>query len=609
MQIKTKDTTSILSIKRFLGLNENPDGDTVLKTGEMSAMRNFRVTQDYHLQIRPGTKTVVDLAAAPEAAGGDAEGAVMNGLWFGAVGGGYHLIAAYGGRLWDVDVENADARLIGTATAADTSFFGFGGKVYLLNGHDYMAWDGGAATQFETVEGYVPLVQIATKPDGAGTTLEGINRLTAKRRVRFSPDGSSKTFVLPEDNLASVDSVTLGGAAQSGWTADTSGGAVTLASAPASGANTLEVTYTAGSNNRGDVTGMKFAELFNGSTDSRVFLYGDGTNRAIYSGIPYATGQPSAEYFPSLYEIGVGEQNTPLTALVRHYSRLMAYKPSSAYVIQYGTLELSDSSTTPAFTCQPVNRQFGNDAPGQVNLLENDPLTLDTGSVYQWRSGGYSTYITANETNAKRISDRVVQTARGLDPARVKAANLKNNHEYWLSQGSRSLIYNYVTDTWYIYEDLPFERVTEIETEVYGACNDGRVVRFSRDYRNDDGADIDCYAETGAMGFDRDWLLKYSPMLFVAMQPESGARITVTTETNKRSNYPEKLVAYNLATFLHVDFAHFSFGTNRKPQVKRVKIKVKKATYYRLIFKSKSSSATATVIQTDVKLRYAGNVK
>jgi hypothetical protein len=69
------------------------------------------------------------------------------------------------------------------------------------------------------------------------------------------------------------------------------------------------------------------------------------------------------------------------------------------------------------------------------------------------------------------------------------------------------------------------------------------------------------------------------------------------------------VVAYNLATFLHANFAHWSFRTNRKPQVKRVKIKVKKATFYRLVFKSNSASATATVIETDIKLRYAGYVK
>ena len=58
-----------------------------------------------------------------------------------------------------------------------------------------------------------------------------------------------------------------------------------------------------------------------------------------------------------------------------------------------------------------------------------------------------------------------------------------------------------------------------------------------------------------------------------------------------------------------MDFNHFSFRTNHKAQVKRLKLKVKKATFYRLVFKSVSASATATVLETDIQLRYAGNVK
>ena len=65
----------------------------------------------------------------------------------------------------------------------------------------------------------------------------------------------------------------------------------------------------------------------------------------------------------------------------------------------------------------------------------------------------------------------------------------------------------------------------------------------------------------------------------------------------------------SIATFTHVDFNHFSFRTNHKAQVKRLKLKVKKAVFYRLVFKSVSASATATVLETDIQLRYAGNVK
>lgn len=613
-QITAKDNSSILKIKSFLGLNENPDGDTTLKVGEMAEMRNFRVTQDKHLQIRPGSKTLLSLADALSAlsegtAGGESETRVY-GVWRGIAGASEHILAVYGGHIWDIDAEIGSASGKGTCPDGEAHFFGFGGKVYLLAGGEYKSWDGGSETSFETVEGYVPLIQTATTPKGEGTLVENVNRLTGKRRVQFSPDGTAKVFQLPEKDINEVSSVKSGGEPVTDCTMDLKNGTVTFTAAPAAGTNTVEIEYRKGDGARSEVTGMKYSELFNGATDTRVFLYGDGTNRTIYSGVPYDTGKASAEYFPDLYEVAVGESNTPLTALVRHYSRLMAFKTDSAWTIMHGEISLADDTSTAAFYVQPVNRQFGNEAPGQVMLLENNPLTLDAGSVYQWRSGSnYASYISNNENNAKRISDRVAATLKSFDLPKVRTANIKSDHEYWFLFGRRALILNYANDAWYLYEGLPFDRVLEWNGTVLGFADDGKVLEFSHKYRNDDGAAIDCYAATGAMDFDKDWLLKYSPMIFVAMQPASNARISVTVETNRRSDYPDKVVAYNLATFLHVDFNHFSFATSRKPQVKKVKIKVKKATFYRLIFKSNSASATATVIETDIRLRYAGNVK
>lgn len=613
-QIKGTDNSSILKIQAFLGLNENPDGDTMLKVGEMAEMRNFRITQDKHLQIRPGSKTILSLADALSSLGQgntqDGAETRVYGVWRGIAGASEHILASFGGHIWDIDTKNSAAKDKGSAPMGEVSFFGFGGKVYLLGGGEYKSWDGGTDTAFATVEGYVPLIQTATTPKGEGTLVETVNRLTGKRRVQFSPDGTATVFQLPEKGINEVSSVKSGGEPVTNCTMDLENGTVTFTAAPAAGTNTVEIEYRKGDGARSEVTGMKYSELFNGATDTRVFLYGDGTNRAVYSGVPFATGRASAEYFPDLYELTVGESNTPLTALVRHYSRLMAFKTDSAWAILQGEIGLADGGSTAAFYVQPVNRQFGNEAPGQVRLLENNPLTMDAGSVYQWRSGSsYASYISNNENNAKRISDRVASTLKGFDLKKVLTANIKADHEFWFLHGTRALILNYANDSWYLYDGLPFSRIVEYEGTVIGFSDDGAVVEFSQKYRSDNGAPIDCYAATGAMDFDKDWLLKYSPMIFVAMQPASNARIKVTVETNRRSDYPEKTVAYSLATFLHVDFNHFSFATNRKPQVKKVKMKVKKATFYSLIFKSNSASATATVIETDIRLRYAGNVK
>ena len=611
-QIYAGDETGILKINAFLGLNENPDGDTTLKTGEFAEMRNFRITQDKHLQIRPGTKTVLDLAAALSAVKPNTDGKLF-GAWRGTVGEKERTLAAYGGHIWECDIAAGTAVSRGELTEAETTFFGFGGKVYALNGHEYLAWDGNEEGGFSVVEGYIPTVLTATTPQGAGTELENVNRLTGKRKVEYSPDGTTKTFQLPETEIDEViGAVEITGEGEKVLTvssSDLAKGTVTLSAAPAKGTNTVTITYRKGDGARSEVEKMRFFELFNGANDTRVFLYGDGTNKTIYSGVEYKSGQPSAEYFPDLFEALVGESNTPITALVRHYSRMMAFKPNSAWVIQYGSIALADGRNTAAFYVLPVNRQFGNEAPGQVKILENNPLTLDAGSVYQWKSTSSTGYINSAENNAKRISDRVAASLSGFNIAETKTFNLKSVHEYWFLQNGKALILNYATDCWYYYDNLPFSILVEQESDIYGFCADGRVVHFDRAYRNDDGENIVCLAESGAMDFSKDWLLKYSPMVFVAMKPESGARVTVTVESNRKSDYEPKMVAYGIATFSHVDFSHFSFGTNRKPQVKRVKMKVKKATFYKLIFKSDSASATATVLGTDVQVRYAGSVK
>lgn len=609
-QISTASSTTILKIKEFLGLNENPDGDTKIRVGEFSEMRNFAITRDGHLQIRPGTKTVLDLSEAWEDWAADQEDPeetpVFCGAWYGVVNKAYHLLCAFGGAVFDVDLTAETATAVGACTMDDTTFFGFDEKVYLLNGHEYMSWDGTEDAQFTEVEGYIPVTQTATTPGGSGTLLENVNRLNGKRRVKYSPDGKESAFYLPEKNIDEVISVD---GTEISYLVNKESGVISFSDIPPKGTNSIIVTYRKGNGARADVTAMRFSELYNGESDTRVFLYGDGSNKAIYSGVNGDTGLPTADYFPDLYEASVGDSNTPLTALVRHYARLLAFKRDSAWSIQYSTATLDTGATTPAFYVLPVNRQIGNDAPGQVQLLENNPLTLDGSDIYQWKSTSTSGNITDSERNANRISDRVAVTLKGFDLSKTVTFNRKRSHEYWFLYDGQAVILNYATDAWYYYTNIPFRQMLEIEEKTAGFTADGKIKLLSREYRNDDTVEIDAYAATGSMDFDRDWQLKYSPMVFVAVQPERNARITVTAQSNRRSDYPEKVVAYSFATFSHVDFNHFSFRTNRRPQVDRLKLKVKKATFYKLVFKSFSASATATVLQTDIQLRYAGNVK
>lgn len=588
-QITVTDNTKIYQIKKWLGLNESPDGDTGLRMGEAAVMRNFRITRESHLQIRPGYASVCSLGSSP-----------VRGMWYGYVNGQAHLLAACGGKLWDVDTERWSAEQVGEIGDVPVSFFGFSQKVYLLTGGGYYAWDGENA--LSAVEGYIPVVVTAAPPEGGGTLLERVNLLTGKRRGKYSPDGTGTVFQLPETGIDEILSVE---GTEIQWTADLSAGTVTFASAPEKGVNTLTFTWRKGTGDRARVEAMRFSEFYNGEADTRVFLYGGGTNECIYSDLD-ENGVPTAEYFPEMNVMAVDSENTPITGLVRHYDNLLVFKPDGAFCAQYSALTLDTGEVTAAFYCTAVNREIGNEALGQVRLIQNDPYSLFGRSVYKWTVNAYGT---RTERNVKRISDRVESTLAGFDLAACVTFDDEQRQEFYICCGDEALIHNYGNDTWYYYDHFPVRCMVSVDGEIYFGDGTGSIMHLSRDYRNDALAEIDAYWESGAMDFEQDWKRKYSANIWVAIKPESQSRVTVTAQSNRKSSYMEKVVSYGMASFANANFAHWAFGTNRKPQVQRVRMKVKKFTFYKLIFQSVSASATSTVLGVDFQVRYTGNVK
>ena len=589
-KIATTDSTKIFQLKNWLGLNESPDGDTELRMGEAAVMRNWRITRENHLQIRPGYGAKCTLE----------EGSPVRGLWSGYVDGKFHVLASCGGLLWDIDPDTWECEEVGVIDDEPVSFFGFARKVYMLTGSEYYVWDG--ISPAHIVDGYAPIVVTAASPEGGGTLLERVNILTGKRRAQYSPDGEAKVFRLPEKELSEflyVDGTDIP------WTADLEAGTVTFEKAPEQGVNTITFTWRKGSGDREKVAGMRCMELYNGDTDNRVFLYGDGGNVCVYSDLD-ENGQPSAEYFPDMNEMAVGSANTPITALIRHYGRLLVFKPDGAYTADYSPKELETGVVTAAFYCTPLNREIGCAGFGQAVLVKNNPRTLHGRAVYEWSLAGNGT---RDERNAKRISDRVENTLSRFDLAQCVVFDDEQRQEYYLVCGDEVLVNNYGNDTWYYYTNVPARCMGVVRGELYFGTPDGRVMHFSREYRNDDLAPIDTYWESGAMDFDADWKRKYSTTLWVATKPESQSRVTVTAQSNRKSDYVKKEISYGLVSFDNANFAHWSFGTNRKPQVQRVRLKVKKFTFYKLIFESCSASATATVLGVDFQVRYTGNVK
>ena len=523
---------------------------------------------------------------------------VVRGLWSGFVDGQEVLCAACNGYLWQL-ARDADGAWSKTACGAvdteeDVFMFGFEGKLYLLNGSEYKVWDGAALTD---VSGYRPMVAVSVPPSGGGTALEQVNKLTGARRARFSPDGTSTVFKLPDMGLKSIDYVkhVLIDMEVINYDTDLVNGTVTISPALPEGTNSIEVGWTVYGDTAEEILAMRYAELYNGSQDTRVFIYGDGTNRAFYSGIDF-DGAPRADYFPDLNVAHVGDENTPITAMIRHYDRLLCFKLDSAWSIGYSQLTLADGTVTAGFYVSPVNRSVGNCAPGQAVLVENRPRTLDGRSVVEWKSTSSSGNINGDERNAERISQRVEETIRSFDLSSAKTFYDKYAHEYYvIGTNGTALVHGIDADSWYVYTNFDARCLINYMDELYYGTADGYLRHFSTDYFSDVGESIDAYWESGSMPFAADFQRKYSAMLWVGIRPDDNGYLEVTAKTDRKTDF----AVYDVETA----------DASRVPEMNRIKLKAKKFTYYNLILANNTPDTTATVVSVDIRVRGTGYVR
>jgi len=620
-EIKAQTNEKVFPIKAFLGLNQNPDGDTKLKMGEAAVMTNFRITRDRNLQRRPGTKIVVDTGSRTP----------VKGLWSGYVNGDEYILGACNGKLykfWDA-VSGFQSTEIGEVdTHKDVFIFGFENIAYILDGSKYWQWDG---TTLAEVHGYRPLVKVAISPVNTtdeSAVLENVNRLCPERRVWLSPDGTGTDFYLPEAGIVSIDYVQdlkTGSMIPEfedeedpdswNWKLDATTSVFSFKAAKPAAPNSFEVGYSMSGDQRQQVTGMQYAELFSGTQDTRVFLYGDGTNKTIYSGMDY-NGRPRADYFPDLHESLVGDENTPITGMIRHYSSLACYKTDSAWSISASTLTTAEKLNIPAFYVTPVNKTIGLAAPGQARLVMNSPFTLFGNDCYEWKNSSYYTSnLTRDERQAKRISDRVWSALKKYDIEGCYCFDDNDNQEYYICYDGNALVYNYAVDAWSEYSGFPVSCMVSHGGNLYIGSPDGRLKHVDYNYPNDNmtetsnGDIVNAYWESGSMGFGQEYMRKYSAALWVGIKPEAYGEVTVTAETDKKDGLNEKIVASEQTSFAKISFAHWHFDMTSKSTMKRLKIKAKKFVFYKLIFRCEANFARATIVAADIKVRFTGLAK
>ena len=302
--------------------------------------------------------------------------------------------------------------------------------------------------------------------------------------------------------------------------------------------------------------------------------------------------------------------DSPITGLVRHYSRLLAFKPDGVDAITYEPVTLADGSVIAGFFLRPVSRDFGNDAVGQVQLVDNAARSLTKSGAYDWRvsAGNYR-----DERYAKRISDAVVKSLSDADASQIVTCDDGNTKTWYafLNNGSGTvLVHRYGLDVWFAYQSEFLDEVTSafVFDKKVTFLKNGRLFFLDESTSMDEDEDGDAFPieaiwESGFQDFGAAFRRKDSDQLWVSMLPVDGASVHVSVETDARKDYEER----ELSTALAQEYGDAE--PNGVPFVTRLRMKVKRFVYYKLRFRVKDPGASPVILGYDQHIRFSSSVK
>ena len=579
-----------IRIDKFLGINKALDGTTELALGEARECINFRVTDGYNLKKMEGYKAVFEAL-------GDGE---IHSLCEVNLNGTQMVVFNYEDKLYKrVNEENIE---IGTIANGKLTFFYFNDKLYIQDGQKYRSYDG---KELKVVEGYIPKVAINAPPSGGGTNYEQINLLNGKKHMTFSPDGVATKFVLPEKDLDSIDRIYVKNELIS-VDKNLESGTVIFETAPAEGTGTVDIYWTkANEENRACIDKCTQAFVFGGSSDTRVFLYGnpDKKNREYFSGV---TTAPSAEYFPANNYKDIDTDEYAITSMERQYDRQIIFKENKTW---YGTIESTYDALemlNTDFPAYPLNSDIGNVAPGQTRVLLNNPVTINKDGIYELVASQVR-----DERNMQKISKRVDMDFENVDLSQVITVDWQEKKEFWvhIPQKKMCWIYNYGNDTWYKRSNIVANAFLVIDGELYFASK-GTIYKFDKAERVDNGKKtIHAICELGFHGFDAEWKKKKIKKVWVMLKPESKAYVKLSYETDKDTKTLIGEAEYNTCDFWYFNFGKVSFLVNLSVKPFRLKTRAKKFAYFSLIIENDRAYENATVTCIDLKCTTGGEIK
>jgi hypothetical protein len=596
----------IISIKNFRGVNLNGT-PTQIDNSESPDMLNVTLDQFGQIDKRYGYTKVFSPTLGP---------GKVNGLYlFRKKDGTVIRLLAHGTSLYTWDTSGADPVSIYSSKAdATTRFFTFGNYCYIMDGTNYLRYDGTTVTTVESAA-YVPTLTIGRAPAGGGTPYENWNLIGTGFKDSFSGDGTTKTYQLSLTNLdATAVTATVGGVAKvetTDFTVNRTTGVVTFTVAPATGvANNVVITaYKTQAGYADRVKKCTGFEIYGGTNDTRVFLFGN----PAYPNVLRRCGLQDPTYWPELAFANVGSDAGKITRLVKQFSRCNIIKePTPNDTTIFSMSFEQDQNGAATFPIIPLNSSVGCTAPDSLQLIENAPTFLSPAGVYEIVGTNVS-----DERNVSRISDNVqskLLAETGLD----NAVSVDFDKKYIICVNGNCYVYDYRQQVWYLWDNIPASCFLEIDgTLFFGSDGDGTIYRVFKGTDAypyaDDGEAIRAFWKSKVFSFEDDEHTKLVEKVFFSLKPSAKASAdlfyaTDRTESGDAIAIP-LLARVDLIDFTAMDFNNFSFMTSSLPQEVAAKIKAKKIVYFQVIIQNDRLDESMGILSVGIKVRTQREVK
>ena len=257
----------------------------------------------------------------------------------------------------------------------------------------------------------------------------------------------------------------------------------------------------------------------------------------------------------------------------------------------------------------------------QVHTVNNYQRSLCKGGVYEWRVT--SSYY-KDERYALRVSDNVGRTLQEADLRKAVTCDdgIQKTYYVFLNDAEGTVLVNRYDmgkeGVWCIYKGKGFRNVRKcvLFGQTMVLFHDTGAFSLVENAHVDAAEDpagvsepIPAVWESGNMSFGADFRRKYSSYIYLNVRPMASTNVTVTAETDRRGDYLEKNVKLDVFDWANVNFRTWCFNTNSRPSIHRVRLKVKKFVYYKLILKIEEPGATGTILGFDQQVRYASMAK